>query len=123
MNTDEKNYGKRELDMKFLAIEEKIDSRHDETMETIRVNDVNNKSRHEEMFKMLESIKADTMKHNGRLTKQESWTRGIVMSGSVALFLGCTIVGLIIYIYQYQLSIESTRITNLKSAIQILQVK
>lgn len=117
------NYSKRELDMKFESLEKKVDEGHLAIIERMNESERKNLDRAKEMFNMLEEIKGQTTKHNGRMSKQESLTRGVIMSGTVALFLGGIIVGLVVYIYQYQLEQQSVRITNLKALVQDLQEK
>lgn len=118
MDTD---YTKRELDMKFESIEQKMDDNHAEIIEKVENNETKNLDRALEIFNMLKEIKADTTKHNGRLSAQEATSQSMLLAGKVVIALGSVIVGLVIYIYQYQLSQQATRITNLKTTVETLQ--
>lgn len=116
-------YTKLELDLKFQNLADKIDQKHDETLESIRVLSVRNDDKHLQNTDRLENIEVKVTTTNGKVRKLEIFTRGLVMAGSVALFMGGIIVGLIVYIYQYQLQQQATRITNLNAKIQVLQSK
>lgn len=98
---DEKPYSKREMDTFKDEMKDRFSSQDG----------------------VLNSILEQAKKTNGRVNKQESLSKGLIMSGTVVIFLGSVIVGLVIYIYQYQLSLQSTRITNLKEIVQTLETK
>lgn len=99
--TDERPYTKRELDTFKEEMKDRFSKQDD----------------------VLESILEQAKKTNGRVNGHDSLIRGLIMSGAVVVFLGGVIIGLVIYIYQYQLSQQATRITNLKSEVQTLQNK
>lgn len=109
---DDIDYSKRELDVKFKSIEDKID-------EFSKDQD----QKHLQNTKLLNTIDSKVTLTNGKVRKLEKWQAGLIMAGSTALFLGSVIIGLVVYIYQYQLSQQATRITNLKTMVQTLQSK
>lgn len=118
---DDTEYSKRELDMKFLALTEKVDENHKETLEEIGLLSRRNDDKHLQTSDRLIKIEEKVTFTNGKVRKLEKWQAGLIMAGTTALILGGTIVGLVVYIYQYQLNIQTTRITNLKSTITSLQ--
>lgn len=116
-------YTNREQDMKFQFIADKIDDKHDETMDRIELLSRTNHDIHLADTARLENIEVKVTTTNGKVKKLEKWQAGIVMAGATALFLGSVIVGLIVYIYQYQLAQQAARITSLKTQVQSLQEK
>lgn len=117
------NYSKRELDMKFDYLANKIDENHDETMDRIELLSRTNNDKHLENSDKLENIEQKVTLTNGKVRKLEKWQAALIMSGSVAIFMGCALVGLVVYIYQYQLNQQAVRVTNLKTQVQVLQNK
>lgn len=99
--TDERPYSKREMDSFKDELRGRLDNQD----------------------KVADATLTQAKTTNGRVNKLEALTKGIIMSGTVVVFMGGVIVGLVVYIYQYQLTQQSTRITNLKSIIQTLQEK
>lgn len=120
MDTD---YSKREIDMRFDYLANKIDIKHDETMNRIELLSRTTNDKHLENTSKLENIEMKVTLTNGKVRNLEKWQAGLVMAGGVAVFLGGVIVGLIVYIYQYQLNQQATRITNLRTTVQTLQSK
>lgn len=121
MNND--NYNKRELDMKFESVIEKVDELKADTKDQIEslVSDSNEK--HEQNTIILNDIKDKVSFTNGKVKKLEKWQAGLIMAGSTALFMGAIIISLVVYIYQYQLSQQASRITSLRAAMQSAQLK
>lgn len=117
------HYSNRELDLKFEYIANKIDDKHDETMERIELFSRTNDDKHLQNTARLENIEMKVTTTNGKVRKLEKWQAGLVMAGGVAIFLGGIIVGLIVYIYQYQLTQQATRINNLRDTVKTLQNK
>lgn len=90
--TSDRPYNKRELDMKFTAVIDRID-------ELAKDQD----DKHGQNSVLLNAIDGKVSVTNGKVKKLEKWQAGLIMAGSVALFMGGIIVSLIVYIYQYQL--------------------
>ncbi|MFA6201514.1 MAG: hypothetical protein WC679_14030 [Bacteroidales bacterium] len=69
-----------------------------------------------------EKIIAQTTKTNGTVKRHDKWIYGIVMAGSVVMFMGTIIVGLLGYIYfnekeQINVKIEQSVKTSLSEAL------
>lgn len=119
----ESDYTKRELDMKFENLEKKIDDNHAETTEQIDLTERRNKDRQIEILNLVGEVKDQTTLTNGTVKKLKQWQTGIIMSGSVVIFMGSVIVGLVVYIYQYQLNQYATRVSNQGTTIQLLKTQ
>lgn len=109
--------------MKFEILSNKIDENHQDTKDQIDSFIRQQDAKHIENRKLLMGIDAKATTTNGKVRKLEKWQAGLIMAGSTALFLGAVIVGLIVYIYQYQLAQQTIRINNLKAQIQNTQLK
>jgi hypothetical protein len=116
-NMEQTDYTNRELDMKFGTLAEKIDENHKETIEKIDILSRRNDDKHLETSAHLRELNDKVSFTNGKVKKHEKVLYGLLMSGGVVMFLGGTIIGLVVYIYQYQLGIQSTRITSLQNQI------
>lgn len=117
----DKDYSKREIDMKFQSIIDKVDENHLETKEQISELAKDQDYKHGQNTDILNTIDAKVSVTNGKVKKLEKWQAGLIMAGSVALFMGGIIISLVVYIYQYQLTQQATRITNLKSEMLLLK--
>jgi hypothetical protein len=119
------NYSKRELDMKFQSIIDKVDENHNDTKEQITDLSKDQDSKHIQNSNILTEIKNELKETkvqvtftNGKVKKLQSWQSAIIMSGSVVVFMGGIIVCLIVYIYQYQLNQQTDKISNLVQELQ-----
>lgn len=95
----ERDYSKREVDMQFQALGDKVDENHQETKEQVallsrRINDQNT-----EQMAHLTKIVEQTTKTNGRVTNLESWQTYI--KGGVAVITVLMLPILFILISQY----------------------
>lgn len=97
MGMESDNYSKRELDMKFDYIAQKIDDNHKETTDALGVLDRRNTDKQKEMIDFLTEIKSQTQKTNGRVNKLEGWRMGIVMCCSLIIIV---VLPLLAIIYQ-----------------------
>lgn len=116
MNTDDKNYNKRELDMKFENLEKKMEYNHVKVMEKIILSDKKNTDQQKEIFNILEKINIQTTATNGRVNKLYGWKTGLVMCSGLIVLI---IIPLMVYIFLQQ----SARIDRIYTKIQILQTK
>ncbi len=90
---EEQNYSKRELDEHFKDVKMGV----------------------EQVNKGVESLNTKVAIQNGRVTKSETWVKGLAMVGTSSLFLLGIIMSLVVY--SFKLSQE-----NLKATI-LLEVK
>lgn len=120
---EEKPYEKRELDMKFQNIEKMIDINHTETMDKLGEIDRRNHDKQVTMSDTLGQLNVLVTATNGKVKKLEKWQAGLVMSGSVVVVMGMGIIGLVVYIYQYQLTQYVTRVSNQGQTIQTLKTQ
>lgn len=124
-NNTERQYNKRELDMKFQTIIEKVDDNHRDTKEQIQELAKETKKdqdeKHIQNTEILKIIDGKVSLTNGRVKRLEKWQAGIIMSGTVVIFMGGIIVSLIIYIYQYQIFVQNDKITNLITTVKSIQ--
>lgn len=116
MSTDEKNYTKRELDMKFESLENKMDSNHVEVMDKIILSDKKNTDQQREIFNILEKVNMQTTATNGHVNKLYGWRTGLVMCGGLIVVI---IIPLMVYIFLQQ----SARIDRISAKVQLLQIK
>lgn len=122
-NFSDHNYSKREIDILFSNLTDKLQSTHTEILEKIEDLDDNNDKKHIENTNRLQAIDTKVTFTNGKVRKLEKWQAALIMAGSASIVLIGIIIGLVVYIYQYQLNIQTGRITNLKATINQLQEK
>lgn len=89
----EENYSKRELDEHFKDVKAKV----------------------EEVAILAKAIDTKVGIQNGRVTKSESWIKGVIMAGAASIFL----VGIIMSLVVYSFTVSQE---NLKNSI-LLEVK
>lgn len=107
--------------MQFKSVIDKVNENHIETREQIAALAQDQDDKHLQNSKILQAIDTKVGITNGKVKRLEKWQAAIVMAGSVALFMGGIIIGLVVYIYQYQLDLQTTRVTNLRATVQTLQ--
>lgn len=118
-----KPYSNRELDSKFKNLEDTLTKNHAETVELIKNGEKNNDSKHSENTNRLKEIAIQTTATNGRVRKLEKWQAGLIMAGSVAVAMGMMLIGLLAYIWNFNINLQSTTSANLQTQIQNLQQK
>lgn len=116
---NEPPYSNRELDVKFKILGDNLEENHQETMNRIELMDRKNHDKFIDILAQVGEIRVQTTTTNGKVRKLEKWQAGLIMAGSVALFMGSVIIAMGIYIYNLQVA----RITNLRNTVQQLQTK
>lgn len=120
----EQPYNNRELDMKFQSLETLIDVNHTETMDKLGEMERRNHDKQVTMSDTLGQLNVLVTATNGKVRKLEKWQAGLVMAGSVSLFLGGIIIAMGLYIYNGQVATINNLKTNqkeLRTTVQTLQ--
>lgn len=117
METDpaNSNYSKRELDMKFQVLADKIDDNHKETSDSISVLDRRNTDKQTTILSELGEIKTLALKTNGRVNKNDSWIRGVIMCCSLIIIVVLPLLYIIYGQINSRLDRQSAVISNLLS--------
>ncbi len=124
----EADYTKRELDMKFQKLEEKIDELHVETMDKIGESDRRNHDRQDVIITLVTEAKNGITKTNGSVARAfeeiqrlKTWRAAQVASLAVVTGLGMILIGMAAYIFTSNAQTINDRMDRIGQAIIRLQ--
>lgn len=104
---EDKDYSKREIDMQFKNLSDKVDENHAETVQQLNLLDRKLNDKNTEQLNLLQKIEQQTMKTNGRVNKVESFLYALKWVGVLAVTI---VIPLIVYLYTTNLTSVNSRL-------------